>query len=86
MENDSELQKLYEDYVSQNIVITEKYNEYSKQFANNMDNLITKLNNLDKNLIKEIEKIIDLMTKMQEEQSRQSFKLGYSLGREMKIN
>lgn len=30
MENDSELQKLYEDYVSQNIVITEKYNEYSK--------------------------------------------------------
>ena len=81
MENDSELQKLYEDYVSQNIVITEKYNEYSKQFANNMDNLITKLNTLDKNLIKEIEKIIDLMTKMQEEQSRQSFKLGYSLGR-----
>ena len=78
MENDSELQKLYEDYVSQNIVITEKYNEYSKQFANNMDNLITKLNTLDKNLIKEIEKIIDLMTKMQEEQSRQSFKLGYS--------
>ena len=75
MENDSELQKLYEDYVSQNIVITEKYNEYSKQFANNMDNLITKLNTLDKNLIKEIEKIIDLMTKMQEEQSRQSFKL-----------
>ena len=51
-----------------------------------MDNLITKLNTLDKNLIKEIEKIIDLMTKMQEEQSRQSFKLGYSLGREIKIN
>ena len=80
MENKREIQKLYENYVSQNIAVTEEYKQTSKEFANKIEKFEKNLKAKDISLIQELEEILNLINKMNEEQAKKSFEAGYSMG------
>lgn len=80
MDKKKEIQSLYENYVSQNISLTENYKKYSNEFAKSVDGLIQRLSKVDENLIEEVNCICDLMSEMQEEQAKIAFESGYILG------
>ena len=77
MKNKKEIQKIYENYVSQNIILTEEYKKASEEFAIRIEKLEE---GLEESVVKELDKICQLMSKMQEEQAKKSFEEGFSLG------
>ena len=77
MENRKEIEKLYENYVSPNILPTDKYKKIKNEFIKSMENLEKKV---DENIMREIEDVCEKMRELQEEQSKQMFEEGYKLG------
>ena len=80
MESKKEIQKLYEKYISQDIDLTEEYKKTSKEFAKKVEEFEQNLKIENFAFIKEFEEICKLMSKMQEEQAKKSFEIGYSMG------
>ena len=80
MESKKEIQKLYEKYISQDIDLTEEYKKSSKEFAKKVEEFEQNLKIENFAFIKEFEEICKLMSKMQEEQAKKSFEIGYSMG------
>lgn len=80
MESKKEIQKLYEKYISQDIDLTEEYKKASKEFAKKVEEFEQNLKIENFAFIKEFEEICKLMSKMQEEQAKKNFEIGYSMG------